>query len=175
MMSSYTLLKSVAFVRSGPGEVLREVNRLIGENNEASMFVTLFFAVFDPANGEFVYANGGHNPPLIVRADGTLALLPQPPGIALGVTPDFAYERSTMTLSPGDAVVIYTDGVTEAENGTQEQFGIERLREVFADAPPSNARKDNTAVFQAVKIFVGDAPQFDDITCLTLYRSGPDG
>ncbi len=175
MMSSYTLLKSVAFVRSGPGEVLREVNRLIGENNEASMFVTLFFAVFDPANGEFVYANGGHNPPLIVRADGTSALLPQPPGIALGVTPDFAYERSTMTLSPGDAVVIYTDGVTEAENGTQEQFGIERLREVFADAPPSNARKDNTAVFQAVKTFVGDAPQFDDITCLTLYRSGPDG
>ncbi len=175
MMSSCTLLKSVAFVRSGPDEVLREVNRLIDESNKASMFVTIFFAIFDPATGEFVYANGGHNPPLIVRADGTSTLLTLPPGIALGVTPDFGYERSTVTLSPGDAVVIYTDGVTEAENDKHEQFGIERLREVFADAPPSDPRKDNTAVFQAVKTFVGDNPQFDDITCLTLYRSGPNG
>ena len=172
MMSSYTLLRSSALVRSGPSEVLREVNNLLEENNEAAMFVTLFFAIFDPATGEFEYANGGHNPPLVVRADGASALLPLPTGIALGVAPDFEFERSAVTLSPGDAIVLYTDGVTEAEDVRQDQFGVARLQEVFEDSPPSDAQKATTDVFRAVKAFAGDAPQFDDITCLTLYRGG---
>ena len=172
MMSSHTLLRSSALLRSGPSEVLREVNNLLEENNEAAMFVTLFFAIFDPATGEFEYANGGHNPPLVVRADGASALLPLPTGIALGVAPDFEFERSAITLSPGDAIVLYTDGVTEAEDVRQDQFGVARLQEVFEDSPPSDAQKATTDVFRAVKAFAGDAPQFDDITCLTLYRGG---
>ena len=70
--------------------------------------------------------------------------------------------------------MLYTDGVTEAENDECEQFGLERLREVFAGSPPRNARKANAAVFKAVKAFAGDAPQSDDITCLTLHRCGPE-
>ena len=175
MMSSRTLLSSVAAARSDPADALSEVNRLLQENNEASMFVTVFFAVFDPASGELVCANGGHNPPLIVHADGSSTLLPQKPGVALGVVPDIAYEKSAAALAPGDAIILYTDGVTEAENDRQEQFGVERLRGVFADSPPSDARETNTAVFRAVKEFAGAAPQFDDITCLTLYRAGASG
>ena len=174
MMSSRTLLRSVAVARSDPAEVLTEVNRLLQENNEAAMFVTVFLAVFDPASGRLVCANGGHNPPLIVHADGTSSLLPQKPGVALGVVPDLAYEKSEASLAPGDAIVLYTDGVTEAENAGQEQFGVERLRGIFAESPPGDARETNTAVFRAVREFAGDAPQFDDITCLTLYRAGAD-
>ncbi len=188
MMSSRTLLNSVAVARANPGDVLGEVNRLLQpgdvlsevnrmlqENNDAAMFVTVFFAVFDSATGEFVYANGGHNPPLIVHADGSSSLLTQDPGVALGVAPEFEYKRYTTTLSPGDAIILYTDGVTEAENNRQEQFGLERLREICTNSPPKNAKEINDAIFQAVKDFAGRAPQFDDITCLTLYRIGASG
>ncbi len=176
MMISRTLLNSISIAYSNPGETLSEVNRLLQNNNEALMFVTVFFAIFDPASGELVYANSGHNPPLIVHADGSLTLLPKTQGIALGVAPDCTYEKNTTSLAPGDAIILYTDGVTEAENGEGEQFGVVRLCEVFAAATPRDARKTNETVFQAVKNFAGDAPQFDDITCLTLYRRpGADG
>ena len=175
MMSSRTLLKGAAIGRPNPNDVLREVNRLLYENNDAAMFVTVFFAVFDPATGELVYANGGHNPPLIVHADGSSSELEVDPGIALGMVPDFPFEQNRMVLQPGDSLMLYTDGVTEAENADREQFGMKRLRDVLAGAPPRDAQDANTAVFGAVRDFAGDAPQFDDITCLTLHRgeAGP--
>ena len=175
MMSSRTLLKGAAIGRPHPNDVLREVNRLLYENNDAAMFVTVFFAVFDPATGELVYANGGHNPPLIVHADGSSTELAVDPGIALGMVPDFPFEQNRMVLQPGDSLMLYTDGVTEAENADREQFGMQRLRDVLAGAPPKYARDANSAVFGAVRDFAGNAPQFDDITCLTLHRgeAGP--
>ena len=100
--------------------------------------------------------------------------MPLTGGIALGVAPDLPYDKRAMILSPGDTLVLYTDGVTEAENNASEQFGIDRLREVFAGLPPRDAHDITTAVFQAVKSFAADAPQFDDITCLTLHRCGGD-
>ena len=172
MMSSRTLLRGAAIGSPDPGEVLGEVNHLLYENNEAAMFVTVFYAVFDPASGEFLYANGGHNSPLIVNADGNSTLLPLTGGIALGMISDIQYQHNTVTLAPGDTVVLYTDGVTEAMNDKQEEFGVERLHEVFVAAPPGDAREANLAVFQAVKAFVGDTPQSDDITCLALRHEG---
>ena len=170
MMSSRTLLRGAAIGHSDPGDMMCEVNRLLCENNETAMFVSVFLAVFDPVSGEFVYVNGGHNPPLVLRADGTGELLPATEGVALGIAPDIDYGKGSVTLSAGDAVVFYTDGVTEAENGEGEQFGVERLRRLFAANPPGDARGVTTAVFEAVRSFAGDAPQFDDITCLTLRR-----
>ena len=96
--------------------------------------------------------------------------LPATEGIALGVAPDIDYGKESVILSPGDAVVFYTDGVTEAENGEGEQFGLERLRRLFAASPPGDARGVTAAVFEAVRSFADGAPQFDDITCLTLWR-----
>ncbi len=172
MMSSRTLLKGAAIGSAEPGEVLHEVNNLLCENNEAAMFVTLFYAVFNPANGSLVYANGGHNPPLIVHADGSSTLLSSTEGTALGIMPGFRYEQSTVALAPKDIVVLYTDGVTEAMNGESEEFGMERLREVFTKAPLGNAQQANQAIFAAVHAFAGDTPQSDDITCLTLVHGG---
>ena len=174
MMSSRTLLKGAAIGLDAPGKVLSEVNQLLQEENDAAMFVTVFYATFDPENGELTYANGGHNTPLVVHADGSSTVIPPTGGIALGVVPDFTYEESSMTLQPGDRVVLYTDGVTEAENDHGDQFGLERLCEVFTNGTPTDARSTNGAVFDAVEAFAGEAPQFDDVTCLTLRRNETD-
>ncbi len=174
MMSSRTLLKGAAIGSVYPGRVLREVNDLLDEDNEASMFVTVLYAVYDPVTGELTYANGGHNSPLVVHADGSSALLPLTEGIALGVMPGLEFRENTVVLSPGDTVVFYTDGVTEAMDSSGEQFGTHRLYEIFAASAPKDSREANRAVFEAVRDFVGETPQSDDITCMTLYRSERD-
>ena len=171
MMSSRTLLKGSAIGLDSPGKVLSEVNQLLQEENDAAMFVTVFYATFDPETGELAYANGGHNTPLVVHADGSSTVIPLTGGVALGVVPGFTYEESSMFLQPGDRVVLYTDGVTEAENDQGDQFELERLCEIFTNGAPMDAHATNEAVFAAVEAFAGDAPQFDDVTCLTLRRS----
>ena len=171
MMSSRTLLKGAAIGRTSPSEVLTEVNELLNENNETSMFVTLFFAIFDPASGLLTFANAGHNPPLIVHADGSHTMFDTSAGVALGVVPGIEYSQQQVRLQPGDMALFYTDGVTEAENENQDQFGLEQLTALFSESPPTSAREATDSVFRAVEAFSGDAPQFDDITCLTLYRS----
>ena len=171
MMSALTLLKGSAIGVGAPGAVLTEVNDLLNEENEAAMFVTLLYAVFNPSNGLLNYANGGHNPPIIVHPDGSSTLLPTTGGIALGVAPNFQYEESSVILDPGDTIVLYTDGVTEAMNAEGEEFSLDRLRDLFTNVPPRNPKETNTAIFDAVSAFAGDTPQSDDITCLACRRS----
>ena len=168
MMSSRTLLKGAAIGMEGPGAVLSEVNNLLHEDNSASMFVTMLYAVYNPTTRALTYANGGHDPPLLIRSDGTSSLLPLTGGIALGVLPDFDYNQETIYLSPGDTMVLYTDGVTEAMNGEGVQLGINRVRHIFEEAPPRDAEEVGLQVVKAVNRFAEDAPQHDDITCLTL-------
>ncbi len=171
MMSTRTTLKGAAIGTDSPGEVLRVTNDQLNENNETAMFVTVLYGVYDPATGEFTYANGGHNPPMVVHADGKSDLLPMTGGVALGLVPGLEYEVDSYTLAPGDTVILYTDGVTEAMNEDKEEFGTERLLDIFAAGPPANSREANEAMFQAVADFAGDAPQSDDTTCLTICRS----
>ena len=170
MMSSRTLLKGAALGCEDPGTVITVVNDQLQDGNEASMFVTLFYAVFDPATGIVRYANGGHNPPLIVRKDGSSTVLPLTGGVALGVAPQFTFTTEQTKLKPGEALVLYTDGVSEAENLDSEEFGMDRLQEVFGSAPLESARAANDAVLAAVREFAGDRSQSDDITCLVLLR-----
>ena len=171
MMSSRTLLKGSAIGMGEPGDVLGEVNELLHEDNDTGMFVTILYAVYNPFSGEFAYANGGHNSPLIVRPDGSSSLLPLTGGIALGVAPDMPYQQQILTLAPGELVFLYTDGVTEAMNDEEEEYGVERLQEVFAASPPQDPHEAIEAVFNSVNEFAGDTPQSDDITCLALHRS----
>ena len=170
MMSSRTLLKGAAIGTSDPGEALREVNELLYEENETMMFVTVLYSIYDPETGTLTYSNGGHDAPLLVRSDGTSELLPLTGGVALGVAPDFEFPSQSIQLEAGDTVVLYTDGVTEAMNGEGEQFGVSRMHEVFAANPPENSEQAARAMFDAVRDFVGDTPQSDDITCLVLRR-----
>ena len=172
MMSSRTLLKGAALGDDDPGTVVTVVNDQLQDGNEANMFVTLFYAVYDPESGLVRYANGGHNPPLIVHKDGSSTILPLTGGVALGVAPQFEFSTDQVRLEPGEALVMYTDGVSEAEDLDSEEFGMDRLLEVFAGATLESAREANDAVFAAVRKFAGDRSQSDDITCLVLLRSG---
>jgi sigma-B regulation protein RsbU (phosphoserine phosphatase) len=171
MMSSRTWMKGAAISSPEPGTVLGEVNALLHEDNETQMFVTVLYAVYDPETGEFTYASGGHDAPLLVHPDGSSELLPLTGGIALGIVSDLAYGQNSVVLDHGDTLVLYTDGVTEAMNGEGEQFGIERLRKVFSDRAPKDANEAAHKVFEAVNTFADGAAQSDDITCLTLRRS----
>ena len=172
MMSSRTLLKGTAIGIPEPGNVLKDVNDLLYEENDTSMFVTVIYAVFSPDTGTFVYANGGHNPPLIIHKDGSSTLLPPIGGIALGIAPGMSFPQDTVNLEPGDILMLYTDGVTEAMNASREEFGMERMQQVFADNPPANSREATEMIFEAVHAFAGDTAQSDDITCLTISRAG---
>ncbi len=170
MMSSRTLLKGAAVGCEDPGMVVRVVNDQLQDGNDSNMFVTLFYAVFDPGTGLVNFANGGHNPPLIVHKDGSSSVLPLTGGIALGVAPNFEFTSDEVTLHPGEALLMYTDGVSEAENVDSEEFGMDRLQAVFAGSALLSARKANDAVFEAVREFARNRSQSDDITCLVLLR-----
>ena len=172
MMSSRTLLKGAAIGSSDPATVLTTVNSVLSDDNSEMMFVTVLYAVFDPETRAYTYACGGHDSPLVVHADGTSTLLPHTGGIALGVLPAVTYRSHTVALEEGDTVLLYTDGVTEAQNKAGEQFGLERLREMFQQQTPAGAETATGRVFRAVRDFAGVAPQFDDITCLALSQLG---
>jgi len=150
--------------------VLSDVNDLLTEENETAMFVTVFYAVYSPMTGELTYANGGHNPPLLIHADGSSEFVPRVGGIALGIVQGVPFSQGSITLQPGDTLLLYTDGVTEAMNAENEEFGVERLQAIFLEDPPASAQHTNEAVFAAVHSFAGGTPQSDDITCLTISR-----
>ena len=170
MMSSRTLLKGAAIGNPEPADVLKEVNDLLTQDNEAAMFVTVFYAVYDRYTGRFTYANGGHNAPLHISGQGECSLLPLTQGLALGIVPDLEFHQESVVLKPNDTVVMYTDGVNEAMNRDHEEFGNDRLLELFAGKPPKSASDADEATFAAVAAFVAGAAQSDDITCLTLFR-----
>ena len=171
MMSSRTMMKGAAISARQPAEVLAIVNSMLSEDNDPQMFVTVLYAVYDPATGLLTYSSGGHDTPLVVHRDGSSELLPLTDGIVLGIMPELQYKQNCVTLVPGDTVICYTDGVTEAMNGNGEQFGIERLRQTFLESPPTDAEDAVQKIFEAVTDFADGTIQSDDITCLTLSRS----
>ena len=171
MMSIRSQMRAAAILRQQPGDALRDVNDLFCADNDALMFVTVLYAIYDPASGEFNYANGGHNPPLLVRRDSDCPeVLAYTGGVVLGAMSGLDYDQASIKLAPGDAVLLYTDGLTEAENVDGEQFGMERLQNVLIDMPNTDPQEMTEVIIEAVADFVGDAPQFDDLTCLILTR-----
>ena len=171
MMITRTLLKATALSAPRPGECLSRVNELLCQENDAMMFVTLFYGVFDAANGELVYANGGHNPPCILRGDGEVTMLPGTDGVALGVMDGLPYNELVLQLDPGDTLFCYTDGVTEAINPDQEEYAEQRLVGMLAGAGALTAQALAHRVVDDVERFADTEPQADDITCLVLkYR-----
>ena len=171
MMSSRTLLKGAAIGQGEPDKVLAEVNSILFEDNRNDMFVTVLYVVYDPRTGSMTYASGGHCASLVVHADGSCTELPGTDGIALGIAMDFDYAQKDAVLNPGETLIMYSDGVSEAANVQGEEFGTERLKGLFAGAAPTSAREANATILSAVAAFAGDHAQSDDITCLALHRS----
>ena len=171
MMTCRTLVKGVAIGLLNPGEVLGEVNNLLCEENETTQFVTVLYAVYDPETGSFTFASGGHDAPLVKRTDGSTELLPLTEGLALGVQPDFPYQQRKVTIEPGEMVVLYTDGITEAQTEEGTLFGVEGLTDALGSVDDAGtAEASIRGVFASTRRYMGDAPQFDDITCLAIRR-----
>ncbi len=174
MMVSRTLMKGTAIGEADPATAVGEVNRLLVESNEESMFVTLFYATFNPRSGRLAFANGGHNLPYVVRKDGSVEQIDIDSGIVLAVLPGFDFPGGSIELEPGDVVFFYTDGITEAMNEDGEEFGDDALAQILAQFAGSNAEGFSRKVVEAVRVHAGEAPQSDDITCLCLRYASPE-
>jgi phosphoserine phosphatase RsbU/P len=157
---------------AGPAEIIARVNRELCQDNSDMMFVTLFFAMIEPATGELEFCNAGHNAPY--RLNGkTVETIEGGKGIILGVRPDAVYSTGRLALAPGDGVYLFTDGVTEANNAAEELFGETRLEAVLRAADGAPCAEIVKSVAYAVRGFVGDALPSDDITMLAIRRLDP--
>jgi sigma-B regulation protein RsbU (phosphoserine phosphatase) len=170
MALSRTLVRTVAIDGRPPAEAIARANDLILADARSDLFVTLLYAIVEPDTGVVRYVNAGHMPPLLVRAAGGEVEELRDHGMALGVLPGLEFEEQTAQLAPGDTLVLYTDGVTEAWNSEQEMFERERLIELVGECQSLSAGALAEAISDAVAAFVGDAPQADDLTLMVVKR-----
>ena len=170
MAMSRTLLRSTALQGTAPGACLAHVNSLLCLDNDSEMFVTIFYGILDTRTGQLAYSNGGHNPPYVVRRGGAVEALPPTGGIVLGVFDDNVYRDAAATVEPGDAVFLYSDGITEAMDPAGALFSDARLRDVLAAAGPLEPRPLIERVIAAVQTHGAGVPQSDDITALCVRR-----
>ena len=171
-MVSKTHIRSLAmYAQLSVEEVIADVNDSLCENNETCMFVTVFYGQYDPATGDLAMVNAGHPPQLLVHADGTVRWInSEKPCLALGLLEGAAYTRTTLTLLPGDQLMIFSDGVNEAMSLTNEEFGLERLSKLFEGNPADSAQAAVERILKEVERHAQGAEQSDDITCLALHR-----
>ncbi len=175
MALSRTLIRTYAFeYDSQPEIVLSATNRRLLMDIHASMFVTVFYGILDPATGTLTYCNAGHNPPYLLSAQngGAVQVLLKT-GMVLGVVEDMDWKQETVQLAPGDVLLLYTDGITEAQNLQEEFFGEKRLLETVQANRGHSAQDIQGALIAEVLKFAGDAPQFDDITLMVVVRALP--
>lgn len=172
MALSRTLLRTYAFeYPTQPDHVLQVTNHRILTDTQADLFVSVFYAVLDPDSGMLTYANAGHNPPFLLRRQETgRAELLTRTGMVLGVMADVTWEAAVIALQPGDTVVIYSDGVSDALNERGEFFGDERLQALVEQRRHSPATELLDTLLAAQQDFTGSAPRFDDATLLILQR-----
>jgi HAMP domain-containing protein len=166
MMTSKTIIKDLAESGMDVNDIFTKANEKLCENNESGMFVTAWMGILDLKTGILKFANAGHNPPLIKRANGEFEYLKMRAGFVLAGMEGVRYRAGELTLAPGDRLFLYTDGVPEATNAENKLYGEDRLLSFMNQ----NATVEATAFLPALKAnideFVGEAPQFDDITML---------
>ncbi len=170
MALSRTLLRAVAILGRSPAEALMRANDLILSDARSDLFVTIFYMVIDPSSTRIAFANAGHNPPLLAWADGAQLLTPH--GLALGVMPGIELAEQSLHADVGDVLVLYTDGVTEAQNETGDEFGLERLERGVIDTLRVGGSAEDIvqAIKGALHAHVGDEPPFDDMTLVVVKR-----
>jgi sigma-B regulation protein RsbU (phosphoserine phosphatase) len=170
MAMSRTLLRAVAINRKAAASTLLRLNELLRNDSWSDLFVTMFYAVWNPETGRIVYANAGHNPPLLVNVQSGEIKQLKGKGIALGVLSDIVIEEYYAKMAPGDVLLAYTDGITEAMQVDYVEWGLPSLEETLSGLYSHSAGEILDGVLDAVNEFVGDAPQSDDLTLWVLRR-----
>ena len=171
MMMAKILLYNYAIMGGTPHEVLERLNGTICKNNDDSMFVTVWFGIYTISTGKIVAANAGHEYPIVKRGDKGFEILKDRHGFVIGGMSGLKYRDYEFEMAPGDALFLYTDGVPEATDGESNMFGTQRLLDTLNSAAQSSTQELLETVREAVEIFVGDAPQFDDLTMLAIKRT----
>ena len=168
MAMAKILIKNSARSGKSPGEVLQMVNNTLCENNDASMFTTTFMGYYNTANGKFVYANAGHNKPFLRKSGENYRFLESKPCLVLGGMENTSYREEEADLNPGDAILLYTDGVTEAMNTERVMFSEQLLDDLlkrYREQPPKELL---SALKHEIDVFADGAEQSDDITMLAF-------
>lgn len=168
MMMSKILVSNYASIGGTPGEVLTRVNDQICKNNEEDMFVTVWFGILTISTGHVIAANAGHEYPMLKGANGEFQIFKDKHGFVVGGMEGVKYKDYEFTLEKGGTLFVYTDGVAEATNTQDELFGTERMLAALNQEPDADPKKLLQNVRNSVDAFVGDAPQFDDLTMLAV-------
>jgi sigma-B regulation protein RsbU (phosphoserine phosphatase) len=155
------------------GELLTRLNRYSCEHSlEGRRFTTAVIAELDPASGTLTYVNAGHNPPALLRSTGAVEWL-ESGGLPLGIQAEAEYRPGTLTLDPGDRLMVYTDGVVEARNAREEEFGLARLTDCLRDGRGADSAGALARLMASLEEFVGGSGRDDDITCMVVSYSRP--
>ena len=171
MAVSHTLLRMAGKKSLDAVEVITESNSILAGESFNSMFVTLFYGILDTKTGEIQYVNAGHNPPYILKANGSVEVLPNSTNICLGVIEDYQYKGETIKLETGDCIVTFTDGVTEACSPSEELYGETRLEELLRTHGGDECKTIVNAISDAVHQHAAGAEQSDDITILIVKKA----
>ena len=169
MMMTKTLIENHAKMGESPAEVVAHVNDQLSENNEAGYFVTVWIALIDVATGKGVSVNAGHEHPSVCKAGGVYELIRYRHSPAIGTMSGIRYRQHEFQMGPGDKLFVYTDGVPEATNIDNEQFGTDRMLEALNHNREADPKKLLINLKEEIDAFAGDAPQFDDTTMLSFH------
>ena len=172
MMRSKTIIKSYAESGMSVEEVFTLANEKLCEGNDAGMFVTAWMGILNIRTGKVLFANAGHNHPLVKHSDGTFEYLKSRAGFVLAGMEGVRYRKNELVLEPGDAIYLYTDGVTEATDLNEELYGEDRLHSILEKYKDETMEVICSEIKKDVDLFAGEAPQFDDITMLALKYKG---
>jgi sigma-B regulation protein RsbU (phosphoserine phosphatase) len=170
MAVSRTLLRATGIRGDNPAFCMAYVNNLLCKESVDCMFVTVFYGIYQLSTGEIKYCNAGHNSPYVIKKDGTVTVVKSDNNLMVGVMEDIHFSEAQLQLQPGDSLVLYTDGVTEAFDETDQAYGDDRLEAFLKTQAGNDSRGIIDHVLEDVHNFVKDAPQSDDITMLTLTR-----
>lgn len=172
MAVTRTLVRSISDKEISPSAIVGSLNKSLSSNNESSMFVTFFLGVLDLATGELKYCNAGHNPPVIIRRNGEVAMFEKTKFIPVGLFEDFDYGESNLQFGQGDKIFLYTDGVSEAENAENKLFGDENLMGIIRENADSSPKELIKKMGEGVSLHVNGHTQSDDITMMTIVYNG---
>ena len=170
MAVSRTIIRSKGLQYGRAGACMTASNRLLAAYSVDCMFVTVFCAIYNTKTGLVTYCNAGHNPPHLLRSDGTVEVLPKSNNALVGIFDDMEYEENTLQLASGDTLVMFTDGVTEAWNPQKMEFGTERLNAILGGLVDKGSRQIVDTIKTAITDFAEGAEQSDDITMLVIKK-----
>ena len=170
MAVSRTIIRSKGLQYGRAGACMTASNRLLAAYSVDCMFVTVFCAIYNTKTGLVTYCNAGHNPPHLLRSDGSVEVLPKSNNALVGIFDDMEYEENTLQLASGDTLVMFTDGVTEAWNPQKMEFGTERLNAILGGLVDKGSRQIVDTIKTAITDFAEGAEQSDDITMLVIKK-----